>query len=841
MTTEHWARVEELFHTTLSLQAAERDGFLVAACGGDAQLLREVKRLLRASERENGKLSSAVLQTASTLLRDNEKPEERIGPYRIERLLGRGGMGSVYLAVRADDQFRKLVAIKLISSALATPEMIARFRHERQILANLSHPNITQLLDGGATADGLPYVVMEYVDGVPLDEYGKTRTLEERIELLRTVCDAVGTAHRALVVHRDLKPGNVLVTAEGVCKLLDFGISKLLDAHADGDTLTQPFDRMFTPEYAAPEQMRGEPAATSMDIYSLGAMLYTLVAGGPPHKLKGLSAAEMERIVTTQEPALLPGELGLIAAKAMHKDPERRYHSAVELSADLERMAKGYPVEARPDTLFYRSRKFVTRNRFRVIAAAITGMALLAAGWSQFQAHNAARRQYDDLLAFSNSTLFEFHDAIAQLTGATRARSLLVNRALAYLDQVSEQRVDEVRVREQLAYGYEKLSELQYRHGPGHLGDSAGAIQTAGKALQLRRALAAEAPTAASHLRLAAVLIQMAEVEVVARVADSAAVHLAEALKICERQPRENSDARQLLMRAIGTRGELHLLRGDFSAAESDTRAVIASLTARPKDPAVRQLLIEARLQLADIEMRKAEDGGKAPAILQPLLPEARALSSEFPANAQYRASVASVLNRVGIASVARGDLPRAMEAYTESSQIVEELSKGDPADARLRRSVAIHNTNLALVLERLGHGSAAELRFRRSLEIHEGLYRSDPANLGWLDDLAYVRTAVGRVVARRGARAEALPLLRTSLTEREGLVARTPANVNYRFRLAVLLDVMGDTLIGVGRCGDGVAAYQRAQTLLQAVAGKIGNEKVRAEVDAKLRRRTCP
>jgi tetratricopeptide (TPR) repeat protein len=842
LTTGKWKCIEELFHQALTREAAERDQFLSASCGDDMQLLKEVKRLLRASERENGKLGGAVLEAASTLLRAGEKPGEQIGPYRIERLIGRGGMGSVYLAVRADDQYSKRVAIKLLGSTLATPELIARFRHERQILASLSHPNIAQLLDGGATSTGLPYVVMEYVDGVPLDEYCQRRNLGERqrIELIRTVCGAVGAAHRALVVHRDLKPGNVLVTTGGECKLVDFGIAKMLDARAGEQALTQAFERLFTPEYAAPEQMRGEPAATSMDIYSLGVMLYTLLVGHTPHDLKGLSATEMERVVSTHEPPAFPGELGLIIGKAMHKDPERRYHSSDELSADLERHMKGYPVEARPDTLLYRSRKFVARNRLRVMAAVITASALLAAGISQFQAQRAARQQYDDLLAFSNSALFEFHDAIADLAGATRARGLLVARAVAYLDRVAGQRSADVRAREQLAYGYEKLSEIQYRARPGHLGDSAGAIESAGKALQLRRALAHEIPSGDAQLRLAAVLIQVAAVEVAARTADSASAHLAEAIRICESHPAGKSDANELLVNALKTRGELRRLSGDLAAAQADTEKVSESrergLAAKPRDPDARQALIEVRLELADIQLQKSDSGGQALSILQPLLSAARELSAEYPVTAQYRASIASVLNRQGHAWLGRGDPKRAMEAYAESYRIVEQLSKGDPADARLRRSVAVHNTNLALALERQGQIHQAEERFRRSLEIHEGLYHSDPANLAWLDDVAYVRTRLGRALARQGATREALPLLRTAMEERERLVAGTPANVSYRFRLVLLMVTTGDTLIATGECGKGKAEYERARATLQSLAGKFRDEKTRIEIENKLR-----
>ncbi len=318
----------------------------------------------------------------------------RIGPYQVIREIGSGGMGAVYLAARADEAYRKEVAIKLIPRGVCTHSVIQRFRTERQILAGLDHPNIARLLDGGATEDGLPYLVMEYIQGEPIDRYCEARRLSlvGRLRLFQSVCAAVHYAHQHLVIHRDIKPGNVLVTADGAPRLLDFGIAKLLSpepssgAAAAGST-TIP---VMTPAYASPEQVRGESITTASDVYSLGVLLYELLAGRRPYDVAGPTPAELERAVCRQEPerpsvvtggALgrrLRGDLDNIVLMAMRKEPRRRYGSVEQFSEDIRRHLEGLPVIARPDTLGYRGAKFVSRHKAGAAAAMLVGLSLAA-------------------------------------------------------------------------------------------------------------------------------------------------------------------------------------------------------------------------------------------------------------------------------------------------------------------------------------------------------------------------------------------------------------------------------------------------------------------------------
>jgi serine/threonine-protein kinase len=404
MAPDKWRQVEELFHKAADLPPARRAGFLDGACGDD-DLRREVEALLAADSPDTAALHAAVEHAADLLPAGKEATElrgEHFGRYTITGLIGSGGMGAVYRAIREDD-FRMQVAVKLLRRGTDTESALARFRTERQILADLQHPNIARLLDGGATESGLPYLVMEYVDGVPLLEYTGSLPLRRRLELFRSVCGAVHYAHRRHIVHRDIKPANILVTADGVPKLLDFGIAKLLDPAALDTTmaLTGVGVRLMTPEYASPEQVRGEPVTAATDVYSLGAVLYELLTGKQAQTIQTYSPAMIEQEICTREPvkpsAVMPEldhDLDNIVLKALRKEPERRYPSAEELSADVGRFLEDLPVQARPESRLYRARKFLRRNRAAATTAVLSATVVLAlvTGVGQFAARNDDER-----------------------------------------------------------------------------------------------------------------------------------------------------------------------------------------------------------------------------------------------------------------------------------------------------------------------------------------------------------------------------------------------------------------------------------------------------------------
>jgi eukaryotic-like serine/threonine-protein kinase len=396
--TNRWLRIEYIFYAALELEDG-REAFLDEACGGDTDLRNEVESLLRSAGQTLGFLREPVRQAAQEITAAEELAGKRIGAYQLLRLLGEGGMGKVYLAARADDLYRKEVAIKTVQGGLGQNRtMLLRFRSERQILANLDHPNIARLLDGGIADEGLPYLVMEYINGTRVDDFCKINNLgtEPRLQLFCTVCAAVEYAHKNLVVHRDIKPANILVTAEGVPKLLDFGIAKLLDPGSSELALTRTTERLMTPDYASPEQVRGDPVTTSTDVYALGVLLYELLSGRRPFRLDTTSPFEMVRVICEQDPEppsvasaanaglgapdagrKLSGDLDNIVLMAMRKEPARRYVSVSALAGDVQAYLTGYPVHARTDTWKYRSGKFVRRHKAAATAAVIVALALI--------------------------------------------------------------------------------------------------------------------------------------------------------------------------------------------------------------------------------------------------------------------------------------------------------------------------------------------------------------------------------------------------------------------------------------------------------------------------------
>ena len=474
-----WAQVESLFHNALEMPQADREQHLKANCGEDEQLRREVMELLAAHDATGplGRLSD-VPEPTPTL--------EWVGPYRLLRILGEGGMGVVYLAERSGEGFKQTVALKLIRAGYATGSLELRLAEERRILARLEHPGIARFIDGGSTASGQPYVAMEYVEGQDLVQYctAHALTLRERLLLFAAVCDAVHYAHQQLVVHRDLKPGNILVTKDGRPKLLDFGLAKAIEGEGSLDaTQTAPW---VTIAYASPEQLRRGRVSTLTDIYALGVVLYELLAGCRPYDLNGLGPAEMARVVC-EEPVRPPsvaaeqtasvsesadrirrtvrGDLDLIALTALAKEPDRRYSSACALADDIRRFLDGRPVLARPDSVWYRTSKFAARHSAAVAAAALVLLlittGLFVALWQAKEARVARRRaetamrQSDDVTSFLLG-LVAASDPMSALVDTVAAREIL-RRGTAEAERLEGQPSLQARMFDALGEIYDKL------------------------------------------------------------------------------------------------------------------------------------------------------------------------------------------------------------------------------------------------------------------------------------------------------------------------------------------------------------------------------------------------
>ncbi|HSN70131.1 MAG TPA: serine/threonine-protein kinase, partial [Steroidobacteraceae bacterium] len=390
MDSERWERIKAIYQRALDEPEDERRAFVERECGGDDELAAEVLELLDVPQGDADVIDEIVEEARAD---EADVEGKRLGPYRLIRSIGRGGMGDVYLAERADEEFEQRVAIKVVSGARLSPALVDRFRQERQILANLDHPNVARLFDGGTTDDGMPYLVMEYVDGAAIVDAVEHLSLTERLELFLKICDAVQYAHSKLVVHRDLKPSNVLVTRDGTPKLLDFGIAKFLDEDA-GQGLTRADVRVFTPEYASPEQLLGMPVTIATDVYGLGLMLYQVLSGELPFDAATNTSPELRELICHTEPdapsrmarsrgraalaSRLEGDLDNIVLMALRKEPERRYETVRDLANDIRHHLERRPVLARAPSYSYRFGRFVSRNRVGVAATTAAVTAALA-------------------------------------------------------------------------------------------------------------------------------------------------------------------------------------------------------------------------------------------------------------------------------------------------------------------------------------------------------------------------------------------------------------------------------------------------------------------------------
>ncbi|MEO1365868.1 MAG: serine/threonine-protein kinase [Acidobacteriota bacterium] len=489
MDPARWRRIEALFNDASALDPEERGPFLDGECGDDAALRAEVDDMLAVDPGQS--LIGTSVRRAVEAVEEDEPVPARIGPYRIAGEIGRGGLSTVFLGERDDDEYRMQVAIKLVRRGLDTADLLRRLRQERQILARLDHPQIARLLDGGSTDDGRPYVVMERIEGVSIDRYCLEQRLglRDRLRLFVAVCEAVAYAHRNLVIHRDIKPANILVTPDGQPKLLDFGIAKLVnpDEHDPRDAaLTVPGLRLLTPEYASPEQVRGETLTTATDVYSLGVLLYELLVGERPHRLEGLEASALERVICGREPewpslrargpspsgdrpvaaGRLRGDLDTIVMAALRKEPERRYPSVEQLADDIDRYLRDWPIRARPESSGYRLMKFVRRHRAAVaVAAALATVLCTATVITARQAH-IARQQREHAEAQSARAekvsewmvdIFEVSDPSESRGETITAREILDRAADRLAEELRDQPLDQASLAETMGRVYHGL------------------------------------------------------------------------------------------------------------------------------------------------------------------------------------------------------------------------------------------------------------------------------------------------------------------------------------------------------------------------------------------------
>ncbi|HTR37300.1 MAG TPA: protein kinase [Bryobacteraceae bacterium] len=784
MTPEEWRKVRGIFERAVDLDPGGREEFLDGACAGDARLRGEVESLLAAHLQASGDFLTGQAIDAMGGLPEPEPSEtlsgRRIGPYRIVEEIGRGGMGTVYRAERDDDQFRQQVAIKVVRGGLPDEFSNQRFKAERQILANLDHANIARLLDGGATEDGRPYVVMEYVQGKPIDAYAEVRQLplRERLQLFRTVCAAVAYAHQRLVIHRDIKPANILVTGQGEPKLLDFGIAKILDPEQEGDP-TVTLVRLMTPEYASPEQVRGEPVTTATDVYSLGVVLYGLLTGQRPYPAASRTPHEIAEAVLNTEPEKpsavadpkvrrrFEGDLDNIVLKALRKEPERRYASVEQLSEDIRRHLEGLPVGARPDTLRYRSGKFVRRHKAPVIAAGMAVLALLGGmaatlreAYIAGQERQRAEQRFNDVRRLANSMLFEVHDAIQNLPGATPARKILVERALEYLDKLAQQAKGDRSLQRELAAAYERVGSVQGGFRTANLGDIRGALASYRKALNIRESIAAAEP---GNLEAQRELFRthgyLGDTLVAAGDRAGAIEQSRNMLSIAERlaaaDPKSLADQRDLAV-AYLDHGWKSIGAGDWRPGFEDCKKAAGMLESladmQPDNQPLHRTLALAYGRLGDLLANYVKNPKESIAMHEKALGVEEALLARDPRNTDVRRLQGWDTLRVGEEELEQGDGRGAVEAYETALKEFQALSAADPASVQYHVDVAAAWARLGALHLDAGKASAAAVELRKVLAEIDGSTKGGPLDIDALAVKAMSQYRLGRAYAALAA-----------------------------------------------------------------------------------------
>jgi serine/threonine protein kinase len=828
--------IKRFFDEAAQLPSHERTAFLAQSCA-DPLVRMEVESLLQYATGAESLFDAAVRDVASSLRSDWElSAGDQIGAYRIVSLIGHGGMGTVYLAERADGAFDQQVAVKVLQSG-NTEFLQERFWQERRILALLNHPNIARILDGGQTPDGLPWFVMEYVPGQTIDRFCDKQglTINGRLELFLKVCDAVRHAHQSLIVHRDLKPANIFVTEAGEPKLLDFGIAKVLDP----THLNSASTRLLTPEYASPEQIRGDPITTATDIYSLGAVLYKLVTGRPPHSLSEMAPLSAARIITEEEapPATsvrpgVPADVDSILQKALHKDAARRYGSVAEFAQDIRHYLEGRPVVAAPDRFGYRARRFLKRNALIASISALAALFLIAGTVISVDQARRAQRRFEQVRQLANVFLFEFERSIENVPGTLEARKLVAATAQRYLEQLGAESEGDAGLQREIATAYERLSEIQLNLQSGRGNETE--TENLRRAWEIRRRLGdGDSTDATNRAKFISIASRLAVRYRATRNASEAAKWDEEATRLAAHWVNTEPGRPEALgaARTAFLRQALRLQTAGQAARSRESMEKAIDFARRAWE--VRAGDVEATLDRVITEYAAANMlvDVKEPAAALVHAQEAVALGEALhrtnPANQKWRREYQAALSSAGIvhAELSRSDprqLPIAVQFLERGHSLASKTAREDPKNARAKDDLVTVSQQLARTLTLAGKSQDAAPVYEESGHAIRELVALNPENRRYWYLLASNHCNYGRLRIAQGQIAEAQRLLLSADAPIERGLALDPFD-------AILLELKATQLellaLAAEKLGDLEAARHRIEQYVYVLSAMIDRD----------------
>lgn len=823
-----WQKVKRVLQPALDLPPAQRPDYLDRACSGDPDLRREVEAYLD-YEPEAG----AALGVTAWRGDGEEQPAdpERAGPYRILRRIAEGGMGVVYLAERDDGQYRRQVAVKVIKAGPQATSLMRRFRNERQILAEMDHPNIARLIDSGTTLDGQLYYVMDYVEGVPVTEYCHTNRLSvrRRAELFSAICQAVVYAHRKLIIHGDLKPANILVCADGTPKVVDFGLARVFHPSEKTGPAETSTALILTPAYASPEQIAGRRPALAADVYSLGVLLYELLTGAGPYDLSGKTTFEICQTVLEKEPRppsvfarwrsgnggevpvaarQLAGDLDDIVLKALRKEPDQRYGSVDELRDEIERYLSGLPVRAARGKLLYRWRKFAKRRRWVLAASAAAALSAVIATVTIWREGRQAEMRFNDVRALAHSMIFELHDSIQGLPGSTAARKLLVEEALSYLRKLEASAGERYDLQLEMASAYQKIGQVQNDNSLGSLGDTSAALKSLENARRLLSGALAVAPNdSQAQLILRDVDLSLVDVHEARGEEGERAAASREAVKYAAILAHTYPDSRRFQASLLRITASNLAAEGNWEAALPAWKSAVAAY---------------------------------------------QAAVAEEPNSDHMRGQLAISLDGMAAACKQMGNWSCAIEDYRQAVAIRSSQLAATPANTRLSMLLSYHLIDLAWAEHCAGAQSQAIADEERALALQRGIAAADPENLTARLESAKTLVTRGLIYRDNGRLESAIGSLREAGGGFEALLERDPYNESTLSHLAWSSAELGEIYRsmalrrarGAGAYSDwrnAAACFERSSRSLERLklGGKLlgifDNRRLRADVPAKL------